>query len=155
MSIKCLNISTQKYPKVFDSHAPTIKKNIKGKPYKWMTRGLKKEMNNQDRQLRKVRKSNSEKDWSSYKRLRNHCNNQIRKAKTYQNLPTENETNPHQFWNVIKEIYLTKPKPVGSVTTNKKDSKSTILRFSYFFKAAKMCENQKVMNVLITTNSSQ
>ena len=36
----------------------------------------------------------------------------------------------------MKEIYLTKPKPVGSVTTNKKDSKLAVSRFSYFFKTA-------------------
>ena len=99
---------------------------------------MKKEINNRDRQLRKVRKSNSENDRSSYKRLQNRCNTLIRKAKTsyHQNLLTENETNPRQFWNVIKEIYLTKPRPVGSVTTNKKNSKSTVSRFSYFFKTA-------------------
>ena len=90
------------------------------------------------RQLRKARKSNSENDWSSYKRLRNHCNTLIRKVKTsyHQNLLTENETNNRQFWNAIKEIYLIKPEPVGSVTTNKKDSKLTVSKFSYFFKIA-------------------
>ena len=95
-------------------------------------------MNNRDRQLRKARKSNSESDWSSYKRLRNRCNTLIRKTKSpyHQNLLTGNKTNPRHFWDAIKEIYPTKPKPVGSVTTNKKDSKSTVSRFSYFFKTA-------------------
>ena len=115
-----------------------MENNFKGRPCKWLTGELKKEINNRDRQLRKVRKSNSENDRSSYKRLQNRCNTLIRKAKTsyHQNLLTENETNPRQFWNVIKEIYLTKPRPVGSVTTNKKNSKSTVSRFSYFFKTA-------------------
>ena len=120
---------------VFNKHAPTIQKNVKGRPCKWLTRELKMEMNNRDRQLRKARKSNSENNWSSYERLRNRCNTLIRKGKSsyHQNLLTENETNPRQFWNAIKKIYPTKPKPMGSVTTNKKDSESTVSRFSYFF----------------------
>ena len=66
-----------------------------------------------------MRKINIIKYNPSYKRLLNRCNTLIRKSKSsYQrNLLTEKETNPHQFWNAIKEIYPTKPKPVGSVTT--------------------------------------
>ena len=56
------------------------------------------------------------------------------KTSNHQNLQTENETNPRHFWNAIKEIYQIKHKLVGSVTTNKKDIKSIVLRFSYFFK---------------------
>ena len=124
---KALKNFNAKVSEVFDRHARTIQKNVKRRPCKWLTRELKKEINNRDRQLRKARKSSSENDWSSYKRLRNRCNTLIRKAKThYQNLLTENETNLCQFWNAIKEIYRTKLKPVGSVTTNKKDSKSTV-----------------------------
>ena len=126
-----------KVSEVFNWHASTVQKNVKGRACKWLTRELKKEMNNWYQQLRKARKLNSENNWSNYKQLQNH-NTLIRKVKTsyHQNLLTENETNPCKFWNAIKEINPTKPKPVGSVTTNKKDSKSTILRFRYFFKTA-------------------
>ena len=96
---KALKYFNTKVSDVFDRHVPTIQKNVKGRPCKWLTRELKKEMNNQERQPRKARKSNSENDWSSYKRLRNRCNSLIRKAKSsyHQNLLTENITNPHQF----------------------------------------------------------
>ena len=95
---KALKNFNAKVSEVFDRHARTIQKNVKRRPCKWLTRELKKKMNNRDRQLSKARKSSLENDWSSYKRLRNRCNTLIRKAKThYQNLLTENETNLRQF----------------------------------------------------------
>ena len=39
---------------IFDRHAPTIQKNVKGRPCKWVTRELKKEMNNRDWKPRKA-----------------------------------------------------------------------------------------------------
>ena len=64
-------------------------------------------MNTRDKALRKARKSRKESDWSSYKRLRNHCNNKIKKAKqNYHNdLLCENSNNPAKFWQCIKDIY--------------------------------------------------
>ena len=38
--------------------------------------------------------------------------------------------------NAIKKIYPTKAKPVGSVTINKEYSKSTVSKFTFFFKTA-------------------
>ena len=133
---KALKYFNTKVSKVFDRHAPTIRKKVKERLCKWLIRELKKEVNNQNRQLRKAIKSNLENDWPSYKRLWIRCNTLMKKEKTsnHQNLQTENETNPRHFWNAIKEIYQIKHKPVGSVTTNKKDIKSIVLRFSYFFK---------------------
>ena len=66
----------------------------------------------------------------------------------------------------MTEIYPTKPKPVGFVTTNKKDRKSTVSRFSYFFKTAikeikeatvpliNFAWNQEMINLFILTNTS-
>ena len=76
---KALKYFNTKVSEVFGRHAPTIQKNVKGRPCKWLNRELKKEMNNRYGQLRKASKLNSENDWSSYKRLRNL---EIRKAKT-------------------------------------------------------------------------
>ena len=72
-------------------------------------------MHDHDWQLRKACKTNSENDWTRYKSLRNHCNSIIRKAKSnyHKNLLSENEANPCKFWNAIKEIYPTKPKPIS------------------------------------------
>ena len=61
---KAIKYFNTKVSGVFDSHSPTIQKKAIGGLCKWVARELKKEINNQDRQLRKVRKSNSENDWS-------------------------------------------------------------------------------------------
>ena len=66
---KALKYFKTKVSKVFDRHAPTIRKKVKERLCKWLIRELKKEVNNQNRQLRKAIKSNLENDWSSYKRL--------------------------------------------------------------------------------------
>ena len=76
---KALKFFNAKVYEVLNRHEPTIQKNVKGRPCKWLTRELKTEMNNQDQQIRKARKSTLESDWSSYKRLWNCCNTLIRK----------------------------------------------------------------------------
>ena len=43
---KALKYFTTKVSKVFDRHAPIIQKNVKGRQCKWLTRKLKKEMDN-------------------------------------------------------------------------------------------------------------
>ena len=63
-------------------------------------------MNLRDIQLRKVRKTNKESDWSDYKRRKNACTNAIRSAKNryHKELINENLNNPRQFWKNIKEV---------------------------------------------------
>ena len=53
---KALKYFNTKVSGAFDRHAPTIQKNVKCRPCKWLTRELKKDMNNRDRQLRKAMK---------------------------------------------------------------------------------------------------
>ena len=57
---KVLEYFNAKVSEVSDRHAPSIQKKVKGRPCKWLTRELKKEMNNRVRQLRKAKKSNSD-----------------------------------------------------------------------------------------------
>ena len=45
---KALKYFTTKVSKVFDRHAPIIQKKVKGRQCKWLTRKLKKEMDNED-----------------------------------------------------------------------------------------------------------
>ena len=45
---KALKYFNAKVAKVFGRHAPTIQKNVTGRPCKWVSGELKKEMNNQD-----------------------------------------------------------------------------------------------------------
>ena len=51
-----LNFFNTTLGEIFDKHAPIIRKKVKGKPCKWLTRELKGVMNNRDKQLRKARK---------------------------------------------------------------------------------------------------
>ena len=53
-------------------------------------------MNTRDQVLRKARKTNKECDWSSYKRVKNLCNNKVKQAKQkYQkDLLFENRNKP-------------------------------------------------------------
>ena len=82
--------------KVFDKYAPIIEKRIKGKSCKWLNSDLRKEMNNRDKQMRNARKTNSDEDWTSYRKMRNECNKNVKRAKSnyHQDILKENITNP-------------------------------------------------------------
>ena len=53
---------------------------VKGKNCPWLTKGLKKLMNERDYFLKKARKSGNEIDWSAYRRLRNQIAKKIIKV---------------------------------------------------------------------------
>ena len=66
---------------IIDTQAPNITKRVKGCKFPWLTHETKTLMNTRDKVLRKTRKTNKECDWSSYKRLKNLCNNKVKQAK--------------------------------------------------------------------------
>ena len=105
---------------ITDKHAPKIQKRVKGRSCPWLSHDIKTTMNSRDKLLRKARKTNCENDWSSYKRLKNLCNNKTKQAKQkyYNDLLTENRRNPTKFWRCIKEIFPSKAKPTSSSTSN-------------------------------------
>ena len=84
-------------------------------------------MNTRDKVPRKARKTNKECGWSSYKRLKNLCNNKVKQAKQkYQkDLLLENRNKPTKFWNCIKEMFPSKESAPISVTTNIDNVKNT------------------------------
>ena len=84
-------------------------------------------MNTRDKVLRKARKTNKECGWSSYKRLKNLCNNKVKQAKQkYQkDLLLENRNKPTKFWNCIKEMFPSKESVPVSVTTSIDNVKNT------------------------------
>ena len=65
---------------IIDRYAPKITKRVKGRKCSWLTYEIKTLMNTRDKVLRKARKTNKECDWSSYKRVRNLCNNKVKQA---------------------------------------------------------------------------
>ena len=97
---------------VIDIHAPLIEKKIRGKDNPWLTSSIKQKINTRDYHLRKARRTNSEIDWSAYKRHRNDVTYCIRssKANYYRNLLRENISNPKDFWKQIKKSYPVKEK---------------------------------------------
>ena len=63
----------------FDHYAPKIQKRVKGKPSPRLSFEIKTLLNTRDKILRKARKSRKKSVWSSSKKLRNQCNNKIKK----------------------------------------------------------------------------
>ena len=72
-----------------------MEKRVKGKPC-WLTSDIRKVMNERDQVLRKARRTRSENTWSTYKRLRNSCNNMMKQARSkyHKNMISENFLDP-------------------------------------------------------------
>ena len=90
-----------------DNHAPKMKKRIKGRCCPWLSTEMKKVMDEQDKILRKARKTRKDSDWSNYKQLKNQRNNMIKQAKRkyHNNLIANNSKNPKALWKVVKEVF--------------------------------------------------
>ena len=58
---------------IIDKHASLVEKQVRGRNCPWLTREIKRNMNDQDYYLRKVRRTGRETDWLTYRRLRNQC----------------------------------------------------------------------------------
>ena len=75
-------------------------------------------INTRDYYLRRAKRTNSEHDWSTYKRLRNNVTNSIRHAKSNYiwQLFREHLDTPRDFWKLIKKCYPVKEKGKASKT---------------------------------------
>lgn len=93
-----------------DSLAPIQSKRIRGKPCPWLTSDIKIAMNSRDQLLRKYRKTKTNTDFPTYKRMRNYVNSMVRTAKSqyHRTLLDQNANNPDKFWESIKQIYPNK-----------------------------------------------
>ena len=122
---------------IIDRYAPKITKRVKGRKCPWLTYEIKTLMNTRDKVLRKARKTNKECDWSSYKRVKNLCNNKVKQAKQkYQkDLLFENRNKPTKFWNCIKEMFPSKesvPIPVTTIIGNVKSTENANSIYTFF-----------------------
>ena len=92
---------------IFNLNAPFIEKKIKSRPCPWIDDATKVKMKERDQCLRKARRTNNDEDWKRYRSLRNNCSNMLRKSRStyYENLLTEHQHDPKNFWNIIKKIY--------------------------------------------------
>jgi exonuclease III len=100
---------------LFEQHAPTITKRVKGSFSPWLNQKIKELMNQHDKILRTFRKTKSQTDWKTYKKLRNTCTAEIRKAKSqyHQSLLTESRNNLRKCWQTLKSIFPGKKKKVS------------------------------------------
>ena len=95
----------------------------------------KKLINERDSFLRKARKTGSEVDWSTHRRLRNQVSKRIKieKRRYQRNEIHDNLANPKSFWRAMKRIFLNKERKsstVQSIITDEGEtitSKSTIM----------------------------
>ena len=95
---------------IFEQHAPTIMKKVRGKPAPWLNNVVKSLMNARDKLLHKSRRTKANSDISQYKLKRNEVNTAVRKAKStyYKNLLNENSSDVNKFWKTLKSIFPTK-----------------------------------------------
>ena len=105
---------------VYESSAQLLKKlrKFKGRLCPWLSKELKQEMNNRDQLLRKARRTNTELDWSAYKRSRNRVNNLVKRNKATYNkeLLRDNADSAEKFWSAIRKIYPIKE--TSTITTS-------------------------------------
>ena len=89
-----------------------------------MSREKKLKMNSRDYYLRCDKRTNSELDWSTYKRMHNNVTNTIRHAKAnfIRKLFRESVSNPKGFWNQFKKAYPIKERGNISKTTKVDDT---------------------------------
>ena len=112
---------------IIDRHTLKVTRRVKGRKCPWLTCEIKTLMYTRGKVLRKARKTNEECDWSSYKGLKNLCNNKIKqvKQKYQKDLLFKNRNKPTKFWNCIKEMFLSKEFAPISVTTRIDNVKNT------------------------------
>ena len=127
---------------VCNKHAPIRRKMLRGIICPWLASATKKLMNERDSFLRKARKTGSEVDWSTYRRLRNQVSNRIKveKRRYQRNEIQDNLANPKSFWRAMKSVFPNKERKsstVQSIITDEGEtiaSKSTIAeKFNIFF----------------------
>ena len=97
---------------------PNTTKKVRGKPCPWLNDTIKRKMDRRDQLYRKSRKSRSRDDTRAFRKMRNHVNNIVKKAKAdyHKNLTRENENNPDKFWSTIKKLYPSKTKRDSSAS---------------------------------------
>ena len=113
---------------VCNKHAPIRHKVLRGIICPWLTSATKKLMNERDSFLRKARKTGSEVDWSTYRRLRNQVSNRIKieKRRYQRNEIQDNLANPKSFWRAMKSIFPNKERKSSTVQCIITDEGETI-----------------------------
>ena len=90
---------------VLDEYLPQIQKRVKREVQpKWFSNEISQEIKKRDMLLKKARKSQTESDWSEFKRVKNKVTELIRDTKSnyFKQKVSESKNNTKKLWNLIK-----------------------------------------------------
>ena len=105
-----INSAVENWDRLFSDvanfHAPIKKARIKGIQAPWMTSELRSAMRDRDYHHRKAVKTNSERQWSLYKKAKAFVNKQLKKCKAdyYIDLINKNKGNSSSLWKTLNDI---------------------------------------------------
>ena len=95
---------------ILDNHAPMKTKKVRGNQAPFMNRQLSKIIMDKSRLRNKYLKWPSRENFLTYKKVKNRCNNLIKRSKKnyFENAGGENSSNSKKFWNKVKPFITNK-----------------------------------------------
>lgn len=92
--------------KIVNRHAPVRTFRVKGRDNPWFSNELSELLHERNLAWAIARKSDIDKDWVAFRKLRNKCTALIRRSKSeyYLNETSQNLNNPIKFWKTIKSL---------------------------------------------------
>ena len=92
---------------IVDQHAPLRQKRVKRKSQPdWFSKILEDVLKKRDKLLYRARQSQSDSDWSAFRKAKNKATNLLRKTKQtyFKNKVAENRNDPRKLWRLIREL---------------------------------------------------
>ena len=142
--------------KISNKHAPTYTRRIRSNTLPWVTPQIRSLIVQRNFHHKKALKSGSDRDWSSYRDLRNRVTSSIREAKKlyYSKLIEENKSDSSKLWKALKsaistdvrDTYIQSLDVDGTVTT---DPLSIAAKFGTFFRTV----IARLRETLLTTST--
>ena len=110
------------YKDTVDKHIPTRRVKFRKRSLPWITRDIRKLMNQRYKALEKFRKTKETDDWNSYKTLRSRVRKEIRKAEANHWINCMSEAKDYkQFWKLYKDMTNMNKKPgIGALQVQEK-----------------------------------
>ena len=110
------------YKDIVDKHIPTRQVKFRKRSLPWITRDIRKLMNQKYKALKKFRKTKETDDWNSYKTLRSRVRKEIRKAEANHWINCMSDAKDHkQFRKLYKDMTNMNKKPgIGALQVQDK-----------------------------------
>ena len=110
------------YKDIVDKHIPTRQVKFRKRSLPWVTRDIRKLINQRYKALEKFRKTKETDDWNSYKTLRSRVRKEIRKAEANHWINCMSEAKDHkQFWKLYKDMTnMNKKQGIGVIQVQDK-----------------------------------